>query len=105
MKAEIPKTYNPQEVEGRWYQWWESKGFFRADAHSPKPAFVMMMPPPNVTGSLHMGHMLNQTVHDVIARRKRMQGFNTLWMPGCRVPCARSSSDCTKKVSFIAASG
>jgi valyl-tRNA synthetase len=82
MKAEIPKTYNPQEVEGRWYQWWESKGFFRADAHSHKPAFVLMMPPPNVTGSLHMGHMLNQTVHDVIARRKRMQGFNTLWLPG-----------------------
>ncbi|HLH30751.1 MAG TPA: valine--tRNA ligase [Terriglobia bacterium] len=82
MKAEIPKTYNPQEVEGRWYQWWESKGFFRADAKSRKPAFVMMMPPPNVTGSLHMGHMLNHTVHDVIARRKRMQGFNTLWLPG-----------------------
>jgi valyl-tRNA synthetase len=82
MKAEIPKTYNPQEVESRWYQWWESKGFFRADATSQKPAFVMMMPPPNVTGSLHMGHMLNQTVHDVIARRKRMQGFNTLWLPG-----------------------
>jgi valyl-tRNA synthetase len=82
MKAEIPKTYNPQEVEGRWYQWWESKGFFRADAHSHKPAFVMVMPPPNVTGSLHMGHMLNQTVHDVIARRKRMQGFNTLWLSG-----------------------
>jgi valyl-tRNA synthetase len=82
MKAEIPKTYNPQEVESRWYQWWESKGFFRADASSQKPPFVMMMPPPNVTGSLHMGHMLNQTVHDVIARRKRMQGFNTLWLPG-----------------------
>jgi valyl-tRNA synthetase len=82
MKAEIPKTYNPQEVESRWYQWWESKGFFRADAKSQKPPFVMMMPPPNVTGSLHMGHMLNQTVHDVIARRKRMQGFNTLWLPG-----------------------
>jgi valyl-tRNA synthetase len=82
MKAEIPKTYNPQEVEGRWYQWWESKGFFRADAKSDKPVFVMMMPPPNVTGSLHMGHMLNHTVHDVIARRKRMQGFNTLWLPG-----------------------
>jgi valyl-tRNA synthetase len=82
MKAELPKTYNPQEVEGRWYQWWESKGFFRADAKSQKPPFVMMMPPPNVTGSLHMGHMLNHTVHDVIARRKRMQGFNTLWLPG-----------------------
>jgi valyl-tRNA synthetase len=82
MKAELPKTYNAQEVESRWYQWWESKGFFRADAHSGKKPFVMMMPPPNVTGSLHMGHMLNQTVHDVIARRKRMQGFNTLWLPG-----------------------
>src|SRR5438034_10659101 len=82
MKAEFPKTYNSQEVEGRWYQWWESKGYFRADAKSDRPKFVMVMPPPNVTGSLHMGHMLNFTVHDVIARRKRMQGFNTLWLPG-----------------------
>ena len=82
MKAEFPKTYNSQEVEGRWYQWWESKGYFRADAKSDRPAFVMVMPPPNVTGSLHMGHMLNDTVQDVIARRKRMQGFNTLWLPG-----------------------
>jgi len=54
----------------------------RADEHSPKPPFVTVMPPPNVTGALHMGHMLNHTVHDVIARRKRMQGFNTLWLPG-----------------------
>ena len=82
MKAELPKTYNPQEIESRWYQWWESKGYFRADAASQKPPFVMMMPPPNVTGSLHMGHMLSHTVHDVIVRRKRMQGFNTLWLPG-----------------------
>jgi valyl-tRNA synthetase len=82
MKAEIPKTYNPQEVEGRWYQWWESKGFFRADAKSQKPMFAMVMPPPNVTGSLHMGHMLQNTVDDVVVRRKRMQGFNTLWLPG-----------------------
>ena len=82
MRAELPKTYNSQEVEGRWYQWWESKGYFRADAKSDRPPFAMVMPPPNVTGSLHMGHMLNNTVHDVIARRKRMQGFNTLWLPG-----------------------
>jgi valyl-tRNA synthetase len=82
MRAEIPKTYNSQEVESRWYQWWESKGYFRADAKSDHPRFVMVMPPPNVTGSLHMGHMLNNTVQDVIARRKRMQGFNTLWLPG-----------------------
>src|SRR5436190_4538923 len=82
MKLEISKTYNPQDVEGRWYQWWESQGYFRADARSDKPAFVIMMPPPNVTGSLHMGHMLNQTVQDIVVRRKRMQGFNTLWLPG-----------------------
>jgi len=82
MKAELPKAYNAGEVESRWYQQWESKGYFRADAKSDRPAFVMVMPPPNVTGSLHMGHMLNNTVHDVIARRKRMQGFNTLWLPG-----------------------
>src|SRR5215510_8383200 len=82
MRAELPKTYNSQEVEGRWYQRWESKGYFRADAKSDRPPFAMVMPPPNVTGSLHMGHMLNNTVHDVIARRKRMQGFNTLWLPG-----------------------
>ena len=82
MKAEISKTYNSQEVESRWYQLWEAKGYFQADAHSNRPPFVMVMPPPNVTGSLHMGHMLNNTVHDVIARRKRMQGFNVLWLPG-----------------------
>ena len=82
MKAEIPKIYDAKEVEGRWYQWWESKGYFRADAKSDRPAFSIVIPPPNVTGSLHMGHMLNHTVHDVIVRRKRMLGFNTLWLPG-----------------------
>jgi valyl-tRNA synthetase len=82
MKDEISKTYNPQEVEGRWYRLWEDRGYFRADAKSSRPSFVMVMPPPNVTGSLHMGHMLNNTVQDVIIRRKRMQGFNTLWLPG-----------------------
>lgn len=82
MKDEISKTYSPQEVEGRWYELWESRGYFRADPKSTRPRFVMVMPPPNVTGSLHMGHMLNNTIPDVIIRRKRMQGFNTLWLPG-----------------------
>ena len=82
MRVEISKTYEAKEVEGRWYQWWESKGYFRADAKSARPAFSIVIPPPNVTGSLHMGHMLNHTVHDVIVRRKRMQGFNVLWLPG-----------------------
>src|SRR5216117_4575213 len=82
MKVEISKTYEAKEVEGRWYQLWESRGYFRADAKSDRPVFSIVIPPPNVTGSLHMGHMLNHTVHDVIVRRKRMQGFNTLWLPG-----------------------
>ena len=72
MKVEISKTYNPQEVEARWYSWWESRGYFKAQSGSDAQAFVIMMPPPNVTGSLHMGHMLNNTVQDVIVRRKRM---------------------------------
>jgi len=82
MKLELAKNFNPQEVESRWYGWWESRGYFRADSTSDKPAFAIVMPPPNVTGSLHIGHMLNHTVHDVLVRRKRMQGFNTLWLPG-----------------------
>src|SRR5216117_2661018 len=82
MKVEISKTYEAKEVEGRWYQWWESKGFFRADAKSRKPVFAIVIAPPNVTGSLDTGPMLNHTVHDVIVRRRRMMGFNTLWLPG-----------------------
>ena len=82
MKTDISKIYNSSEVESGWYDFWETQGYFRADADSTDPPFVIVMPPPNVTGSLHMGHMLNHTVHDVIIRRKRMQGFNTLWLPG-----------------------
>jgi valyl-tRNA synthetase len=82
MTTEIPKHYDHIGLETRWYDTWESRGYFTADAASPKPAFTVVIPPPNVTGSLHMGHMLNQTIQDVIVRRKRMQGFNTLWLPG-----------------------
>ena len=82
MKTDIPKTYDWNRVESRWYDFWETGGYFRADPDSSAPPFVIVMPPPNVTGSLHMGHMLDHTVHDVIIRRKRMQGFNTLWLPG-----------------------
>jgi len=82
MTRDLPKNFNPQEVESRWYALWEQRGYFRADATSPKPAFVIVMPPPNVTGSLHIGHMLNQTVQDAVVRWRRMQGYNTLWLPG-----------------------
>ena len=81
-KAGISKTYNFREVESRWYDLWESQGYFQPSPESSRPPFVIVMPPPNVTGSLHMGHMLNDTVHDVVVRRKRMQGYRTLWLPG-----------------------
>ena len=82
MSIEIPKTYDFSQIESRWYETWESRGYFKANPESSKPSFVIVIPPPNVTGSLHMGHMLNQTIQDVVVRRKRMQGFNTLWLPG-----------------------
>src|SRR5689334_22761607 len=79
----LPPAYDPKAVEGRWYEEWEKSGAFTASQKSEKPAFSMVIPPPNVTGSLHIGHALNNTLQDLIARFKRMQGFNVLWLPGC----------------------
>ncbi|HVZ81968.1 MAG TPA: valine--tRNA ligase [bacterium] len=78
----LPSAYEPKDVEAKWYPLWEASGDFRAEDRSSKPAFCMVMPPPNVTGSLHMGHALNDTLQDLIARFKRMRGFNVLWLPG-----------------------
>ncbi|MBK5092923.1 MAG: class I tRNA ligase family protein, partial [Actinobacteria bacterium] len=72
---EMPSTYEPHAVERRWYGYWEERGYFRARTDSDKPPFSQVIPPPNVTGVLHMGHALNNTLTDVIARRRRMQGF------------------------------
>ena len=79
---QLAKAFEHSEVDPRWYAYWESIGAFRADPSSDRPAFSMVLPPPNVTGWLHIGHALNQTLHDVIARWKRMQGFDVLWLPG-----------------------
>ena len=79
---DFPKSYDPSSVEENWYSFWEDGKFFVADVHSTLPPYVIVIPPPNVTGSLHMGHMLVYTLHDVVVRWKRMQGFNTLWLPG-----------------------
>lgn len=80
--AEIPKTYEPQAVEARWYQFWLDEKCFVADAHSKKPAYSIVIPPPNVTGILHMGHVLNNTIQDILARKARMDGKEVLWLPG-----------------------
>ena len=82
MSRELAKGYEPHDVEKRWYAEWEDKGYFRAAATSDKPAYSIVIPPPNVTGALHMGHALNNTLQDILCRWKRMQGYNVLWMPG-----------------------
>jgi valyl-tRNA synthetase len=79
---ELAKTYEPKDVEARWYHEWESKGYFHADADSTKKPYCIVIPPPNITGVLHMGHALNNTLQDILCRWKRMSGFNVLWMPG-----------------------
>lgn len=80
--SEIPKTYEPQTVESKWYQFWLDNKCFAADANSQKPAYSIVIPPPNVTGILHMGHVLNNTIQDILARKARMDGKEVLWLPG-----------------------
>lgn len=77
-----PKAYDPKDVEGKWYTFWEEGGYFKADALSEKPSFTIVIPPPNVTGVLHMGHALVDTLEDILIRWKRMLGFEALWVPG-----------------------
>ncbi len=77
----ISKTYNPKEAENKWYSYWKDNGFFRSVPDEREP-YTIVMPPPNVTGVLHMGHMLNNTIQDVLIRRARMQGKNACWVPG-----------------------
>ncbi|MEX2092308.1 MAG: valine--tRNA ligase [Pirellulales bacterium] len=78
----LPSQYDHAAAEARWYPEWERRGYFHADANDPRPPYTIVIPPPNVTGALHIGHALNNTLQDILIRQKRMQGFNTLWMPG-----------------------
>ena len=77
----IPKKYNPQEVEDKWYAFWLENNYFHSVPDAREP-YTIVIPPPNVTGVLHMGHMLNNTIQDVLIRQKRMQGYNACWVPG-----------------------
>ncbi|KAL1218983.1 Valine--tRNA ligase, mitochondrial 1 [Cardamine amara subsp. amara] len=82
LSSQMPKHYSPCAVEKSWYEWWEKSEFFKADATSSKPNFVIVLPPPNVTGALHIGHALTCAIQDTLIRWKRMSGFNVLWVPG-----------------------
>ncbi|KAH8372584.1 hypothetical protein KR009_000143 [Drosophila setifemur] len=90
VSGSLPDAYSPRYVEAQWYSWWEKEGFFKPeygrpsiDAPNPNGKFVMIIPPPNVTGSLHLGHALTNSIEDAITRYHRMKGRTTLWVPGC----------------------
>ena len=82
MAGELKSVYDPKEVEEKWYHIWEEKKYFHADVNDDRESFCIVIPPPNVTGQLHMGHALDETLQDILVRYKRMAGFNTLWVPG-----------------------
>ena len=79
---ELAKTYDPKSIEDRLYKKWEDNGYFHAEVDRSKKPFTIVMPPPNITGQLHMGHALDNTMQDILTRYKRMQGYNALWQPG-----------------------
>ena len=83
--SEISKAYEPHSVEDKWYDFWVKQGCFTADparVSAKRPAYSIVIPPPNVTGMLHMGHVLNNTIQDILARKARMDGKEVLWLPG-----------------------
>ena len=79
---EIPKAYDPKDVEDKWYKYWEENKLFHSEVDESKPSYTIVIPPPNVTGMLHLGHVLNNTLQDIYIRYKRMKGFNACWVPG-----------------------
>ena len=79
---ELPKAYDFRGIEEKWYRFWEEQGYFKPKLDPNRPRFAVVIPPPNVTGMLHVGHALNTTLQDVMVRYKRMDGYDTLWVPG-----------------------
>ena len=79
---QLDKTYDPKAVEARWYEVWNQQGYFHASPTHPGQPYCIVIPPPNVTGSLHVGHALNHSIQDILIRWRRMQGRNVLWLPG-----------------------
>jgi valyl-tRNA synthetase len=82
LQTEMPTTYDPKEAEKKWYDYWIRNEFFKAGGRPDAQTYTIVIPPPNVTGMLHIGHALDNTLQDILVRTKRMQGFDTLWLPG-----------------------
>ena len=78
----LDKSYDPRRVEEKWYLYWQEQEYFRADENTARPSYSIVIPPPNVTGVLHIGHALNNTLQDILIRFKRMKGHEALWLPG-----------------------
>ena len=82
MATELPKQFDPREAQKRWLEFWDQRGYFHSRPDPARKPFTIVIPPPNVTGALHMGHALNNIPQDVLIRWRRMQGYNALWIPG-----------------------
>ena len=78
----LGKSYEPAQIEPKWYRFWVEQGYFHADESAPRAPYTIVIPPPNVTGSLHMGHALTMAIQDILIRWRRMAGYNALWLPG-----------------------
>ena len=81
MADNLPKNIDPEQIEEKWYAYWTEKKFFHSEPDDRK-SYTIVIPPPNVTGVLHMGHILNNTIQDILIRRARMKGYNAVWVPG-----------------------
>lgn len=95
---EIPAKYNPASVEDKWYSYWLDKKFFHSEPDN-REAYTIVIPPPNVTGVLHMGHMLNNTIQDILVRRARMEGKNACWVPGTDHASIATEAKVVKRLS------
>jgi valyl-tRNA synthetase len=102
LNNEIPKAYNPQNVEDKWYSFWEENKLFHSEIDNTKEPYTIVIPPPNITGSLTMGHILNNTLQDIFIRTKRMKGFNACWVPGTDHASIATETKVTK---FLAEKG
>ncbi len=97
---ELSKNFEPKAIEERWTRHWKEKGYFNSKIDKDRKAFTVVIPPPNVTGVLHMGHTLNETVQDILVRKARMSGFNACWVPGSDHASIATESKVVKRRIF-----